>query len=105
MTTLTRCGSCFERELRATAPELTLEGMKYTDSRNTQSRNKTRLPNRGRPAAEAMESAHSQDWAERGVLAAIGIGRIVWGVLTALASRHVHRMGNLDYPGPDQGVW
>lgn len=51
------------------------------------------------------EASHDHDWAERRVLAAIGIGRIVWGVVTALASDRVHRIGHLDYPGPDQGVW
>ncbi|MFC4376352.1 hypothetical protein ACFO5K_19835 [Nocardia halotolerans] len=43
--------------------------------------------------------------AERRVLAAIGIARIVWGVTTAFGSARVHRVGGVEYPGPDGGVW
>ncbi|MFJ2668839.1 hypothetical protein ACIO14_31275 [Nocardia fluminea] len=46
-----------------------------------------------------------QDSAERRVLAAIGIARIVWGATTALGSARVHRVGGVEYPGPDGGVW
>jgi hypothetical protein len=43
--------------------------------------------------------------AERRVLAAIGIGRILWGATTALAPRPVHQALGVEYPGPDQGIW
>lgn len=43
--------------------------------------------------------------AKRRVLAAIGIGRIVWGATTMLASHPVHRALGVDYPGPDKGIW
>ncbi|APE35262.1 hypothetical protein BOX37_16390 [Nocardia mangyaensis] len=45
------------------------------------------------------------DSAERRVLTAIGVARIVWGLTTALGSAHVHRCGGIGYPGPDGGVW
>ncbi len=45
------------------------------------------------------------DSAERRVLAAIGVARIVWGLTTALGSAHVHRIGGMQYPGPDGGLW
>lgn len=43
--------------------------------------------------------------AEKRVLAAIGIGRILWGATTALAPNSVHRALGVQYPGPDQGIW
>ncbi|WP_306361651.1 hypothetical protein [Nocardia sp. CC227C] len=49
--------------------------------------------------------ADRSDSAERRVLAALGIVRIVWGAATALGSAHVHRIGGLAYPGPDGGIW
>ncbi|MFD3458273.1 hypothetical protein ACFWVM_01025 [Nocardia fluminea] len=45
------------------------------------------------------------DSVQRRVLAVIGVARIVWGVTTALGSAHVHRVGGIEYPGPDGGVW
>ncbi|MFE1591541.1 hypothetical protein [Nocardia sp. NPDC058705] len=45
------------------------------------------------------------DSAQRRVLAVLAVVRIVWGVITALASARVHRIGGMDYPGPDGGVW
>jgi hypothetical protein len=47
----------------------------------------------------------SRDSAERRVLATIGVVRIVWGITTALGSAHVHRIGGIEYPGPDGGIW
>ena len=43
--------------------------------------------------------------AERRVLAAIGVGRIVWGATTAIAPDRVHRALGVEYPGPDKGIW
>ncbi|NKR44539.1 hypothetical protein GS506_04455 [Rhodococcus hoagii] len=49
-----------------------------------------------------MTSVHV---AERHVLAAIGLGRIVWGATTALFPGCVHRALGVEYPGPDKGIW
>lgn len=43
--------------------------------------------------------------AENRVLAAIGVGRILWGATTALAPRRVHKALGVEYPGPDHGIW
>lgn len=43
--------------------------------------------------------------AERAVLTALGVGRIVWNATAALAPAQVHRALGTDYPGPDQGIW
>ena len=51
-----------------------------------------------------MDAAET-DIAERTVVTAIGIGRIVWGATTALAPARVHQALGVDYPGPDQGIW
>lgn len=45
------------------------------------------------------------DSAERRVLTAIGVARIVWGITTALGSAPVHRAVGIEYPGPDGGIW
>ncbi|GGC55616.1 hypothetical protein IEU95_08680 [Hoyosella rhizosphaerae] len=45
------------------------------------------------------------DSAEDLVLAAIGLGRIVWGATTVLAPSRVHGALGVAYPGPDQGIW
>ncbi|MFD4294019.1 hypothetical protein ACFWPA_15925 [Rhodococcus sp. NPDC058505] len=49
---------------------------------------------------------HQQDdSAERVVSHVIGVGRIVWGVTTAIASRQVYTALGMSYPGSDRGVW
>ncbi|NKR60891.1 hypothetical protein GS474_19540 [Rhodococcus hoagii] len=45
------------------------------------------------------------DASERRVLAAIGVGRIVWGATTALVPGRVHRALGVEYPAPDKGIW
>lgn len=60
----------------------------------------------GRYRVDAWWVANTRtDSAERRVLAAIGVARIVWGMTTAFGSAHVHRVGGIEYPGPDGGVW
>lgn len=39
------------------------------------------------------------------MLAVIGVARIVWGMTTTFGSAHAHRLGGIEYPGPDGGIW
>lgn len=49
---------------------------------------------------------HQQDdSAERVVSHAIGVGRILWGATTAIASRQVYEALGISYPSSDKGVW
>lgn len=43
--------------------------------------------------------------AERMVSQAIGVGRILWGATTAIASKQVYNVLGIAYPGSDLGVW
>ncbi len=43
--------------------------------------------------------------AERMVSQAIGVGRILWGATTAIASKQVYNALGIAYPGSDLGVW
>jgi hypothetical protein len=57
------------------------------------------------PDTDRTDGVNQTKSAERTVVTAIGIGRIVWGATTALAPARVHRTLGVDYPGPDRGIW
>lgn len=43
--------------------------------------------------------------AERRVMITVGLVRIAWNATVALAPGSLHRIGGIEFPGPDGGMW